>query len=116
MKVLVTGAAGFLGMHCAERLATRGDQVIGLDNLSPYYSVDLKEARLARLTVLKNFRFEHADLSAAGAAEVPGSGLGLAIVKRIAERHDATIELGPGFAGPAGEGLTVSVRFPVMGA
>ncbi|HYQ98722.1 MAG TPA: ATP-binding protein [Casimicrobiaceae bacterium] len=47
-----------------------------------------------------------------GAADVPGSGLGLAIVKRIAERHDATIELGPGIAGPAGDGLTVTVRFP----
>jgi len=45
-------------------------------------------------------------------AEVPGSGLGLAIVKRIAERHDATIELGPGFPSDAGEGLTVTVRFP----
>ena len=50
------------------------------------------------------------------AAEMPGSGLGLAIVKRIAERHDATIELGPGFDGPAGEGLTVSVRFPLVHA
>jgi two-component system OmpR family sensor kinase len=50
---------------------------------------------------------------AAGAADVPGSGLGLAIVKRIAERHDATIALGPGIAGPAGEGLTVTVRLPL---
>ena len=44
--------------------------------------------------------------------EVPGSGLGLAIVKRIAERHEATISLEPGFDGPSGEGLTVTVRFP----
>jgi two-component system OmpR family sensor kinase len=50
---------------------------------------------------------------AAGAADVPGSGLGLAIVKRIAERHYATIALGPGIAGPAGEGLTVTVRLPL---
>ena len=49
---------------------------------------------------------------APGAPDVPGSGLGLAIVKRIAERHDATITLGPGFSGPRGEGLTVTVRFP----
>ena len=49
---------------------------------------------------------------APGTADVPGSGLGLAIVKRIAERHDATIELEPGFAGPSGEGLTVTVRLP----
>jgi two-component system OmpR family sensor kinase len=47
-----------------------------------------------------------------GAADVPGSGLGLAIAKRIAERHDAEITLAPGIAGPLGEGLTVSVRFP----
>ena len=49
---------------------------------------------------------------APGTADVPGSGLGLAIVKRIAERHDATIELGPGFEGPGGDGLTVTVRLP----
>jgi two-component system OmpR family sensor kinase len=48
-----------------------------------------------------------------GATGVPGSGLGLAIVKRIAERHDATITLGPGLSGPAGEGLGVSVRIPL---
>ena len=47
-----------------------------------------------------------------GAADVPGSGLGLAIVKRIVERHDATIELGPGFRSGAGEGLSVTVRLP----
>jgi two-component system, OmpR family, sensor kinase len=49
---------------------------------------------------------------APGMADVPGSGLGLAIVKRIAERHDATIALGPGLESPTGEGLTVTVRFP----
>ncbi len=49
---------------------------------------------------------------APGTADVPGSGLGLAIVKRIAERHDATIELAPGLAGPSGEGLAVTVRLP----
>ncbi len=50
------------------------------------------------------------------AAEMPGSGLGLAIVKRIAERHDATIELGPGFRSEHGDGLTVAVRFPLAHA
>ena len=49
MRVLVTGCAGFIGMHCAERLLARGDEVIGVDNLSPYYSVELKRARLGRL-------------------------------------------------------------------
>ena len=49
MRVLVTGVAGFIGMHCALRLIERGDEVIGVDNLSPYYSVDLKRARLRQI-------------------------------------------------------------------
>ncbi len=49
MKVLLTGAAGFIGSHCARRLLERGDEVIGVDNFSPYYSVALKRARLERL-------------------------------------------------------------------
>lgn len=69
MKALVTGVAGFIGMHCAERLCARGDEVVGLDNLSPYYSVELKEARLARLRTQPRFRFERADLADAGALE-----------------------------------------------
>jgi UDP-glucuronate 4-epimerase len=51
MRVLVTGVAGFIGMHCALRLAARGDEVVGIDNLSPYYSVDLKRDRLKRLAI-----------------------------------------------------------------
>ena len=61
MKVLVTGAAGFIGMHCAKRLLDRGDEVLGIDNLSPYYSVELKKARLKQLGHDK-FRFEQLDL------------------------------------------------------
>ena len=57
MKVLLTGAAGFIGMHVALRLLERGDEVVGLDNLNDYYDVRLKEARLARLTPLAGFRF-----------------------------------------------------------
>ena len=49
MKILVIGVAGFIGMHCARRLLARGDEVIGVDNLSPYYSVELKRARLKQL-------------------------------------------------------------------
>ena len=60
MKVLITGVAGFIGMHCAERLLARGDEVVGVDNLSPYYSVELKKDRLARL---KGLRFEQLDIS-----------------------------------------------------
>jgi len=57
----VTGAAGFIGMHCAKRLLERGDEVLGIDNLSPYYSVDLKKARLKRLEH-DRFRFVQMDL------------------------------------------------------
>ena len=55
MKVLLTGAAGFIGMHCAERLIARGDTVIGVDNFNDYYEVSLKEARLARIADHDNF-------------------------------------------------------------
>ncbi|TAK43813.1 MAG: NAD-dependent epimerase [Betaproteobacteria bacterium] len=69
MKVLLTGAAGFIGMHCVERIAARGDAVTGIDNLSPYYSVELKQARLERLRAHRTFRFERLDLADAGALE-----------------------------------------------
>jgi UDP-glucuronate 4-epimerase len=63
MKVLVTGAAGFIGAACAQVLLARGDDVVGLDNLNDYYEVALKEARLARLQPVKGFRFERLDVA-----------------------------------------------------
>ena len=66
MKVLLTGAAGFIGMHCAQRLLERGDKVVGIDNLSAYYSVKLKKDRLARLKHPR-FVFSKTDLSNARA-------------------------------------------------
>jgi UDP-glucuronate 4-epimerase len=63
MKILVTGAAGFIGMYVAERLLARGDTVVGIDNLNAYYDVTLKEARLARLTPKPDFRFIKLDLA-----------------------------------------------------
>ncbi len=63
MKLLVTGAAGFIGSATAERLLDRGDEVVGLDNLNDYYDVSLKQARLARLKGHGAFRFVHMDLA-----------------------------------------------------
>lgn len=61
MKILVTGAAGFIGYHVSHALLDRGDEVVGLDNLNDYYSVELKQARLDRLTHAA-FEFVKADL------------------------------------------------------
>src|ERR1700691_6192778 len=63
MKLLVTGAAGFIGSATAKRLLDRGDEVVGLDNLNDYYDVSLKHARLARLKGCGAFRFVHMDLA-----------------------------------------------------
>ncbi|MGX9558999.1 NAD-dependent epimerase [Pseudomonas sp. CFBP 5750] len=63
MKVLVTGVAGFIGFHTAKRLCSDGHQVIGIDNLNSYYSVELKQARLAQLTECRDFRFQLLDVA-----------------------------------------------------
>ena len=60
---LVTGCAGFIGMHCAERLLARGERVVGVDNLNAYYDVALKDARLARLSVHPQFSFNKLDVA-----------------------------------------------------
>ncbi len=62
MKYLVTGAAGFIGSHVTRSLLARGDTVVGLDNLSDYYDVNLKKARLAQFENHANFTFELVDL------------------------------------------------------
>ena len=62
MTVLVTGAAGFIGMHCIERLLARGDHVVGIDNLNDYYDVALKEARLSRIADHAAFRFHRVSI------------------------------------------------------
>lgn len=83
MKVLVTGAAGFIGSHVAHKLLARGDEVVGLDNLNDYYDPTLKEARLARLTPQAGFRFAKLDLV---------DGPGMAALFRD-ERFDRVVHL-----------------------
>ena len=68
-KVLVTGAAGFIGYHLSERLLARGDAVVGVDNLNDYYSVELKEARLSRLQARDGFSFVRGDVAETRALE-----------------------------------------------
>lgn len=63
MKVLVTGAAGFIGMHTSQRLLARGDEVVGVDNLNDYYDVQLKRDRLQQLNALPGFRFMQLNLA-----------------------------------------------------
>ena len=84
VKVLVTGAVGFIGMHTAARLLARGDQVIGVDNLNNYYDVSLKIARRDRLVSNHHFSFhqidiaDHESLDALVAAEKPDRVIHLA--------------------------------------
>ena len=62
-RILVTGAAGFIGYHVARRLLDRGDEVVGIDNLNDYYDPNLKKARLAELAPYDGFTFEKLDLA-----------------------------------------------------
>ena len=77
MSVLVTGAAGFIGFHVSQALLARGDAVIGVDNLSDYYDVALKRARLAELADQAGFTFHQADIADRAA------------MNAIVERHQA---------------------------
>lgn len=63
MKILVTGAAGFIGSALSKRLVDAGHEVVGIDNLNTYYDVNLKHARLAKLENLKNIHFEKMDIT-----------------------------------------------------
>lgn len=67
MKILVTGAAGFIGMHVSQLLLARGDSVVGIDNLNDYYDPRLKSDRLARLKPHPGFEFLHMDIADRGA-------------------------------------------------
>ena len=63
MTTIVTGAAGFIGHHVSLSLLSRGERVVGLDNLNNYYDVALKQARLSRLESTPSFQFEQLDIS-----------------------------------------------------
>jgi UDP-glucuronate 4-epimerase len=69
MRILVTGAAGFIGYHTSRALLKRGDQIVGFDNLNPYYDVALKEARLKQLQPYDNFNFIRGELADRAAVE-----------------------------------------------
>jgi len=83
-KILVTGAAGFIGFHLSQRLLSRGDQVIGLDNLNDYYDVSLKENRLKQLTDKENFAFVKCDLSDRAGMEELFAGESFDVVVNLA--------------------------------
>ena len=86
MRILVTGAAGFIGFHLGKRLLDRGDEVVGLDNLNNYYDVGLKEARLAILRAAPRFEFAKTDLADAAAVKgVFASGRFDAVVNLAAQ-------------------------------
>ena len=74
MRVLVTGAAGFIGSHLSQRLLARGDQVLGYDNLNDYYDPRLKQARLERLLPQEGFQFVQASLEDRPALEAAFDG------------------------------------------
>ena len=69
--ILVTGSAGFIGSHLAHRLLDRGDEIVGLDNLNPYYDPTLKQARLARLEAREGYRHANIDLADRDAIILP---------------------------------------------
>ncbi len=82
MTILVTGAAGFIGFHVCQGLLARGERVLGVDNLNPYYDVALKEARLALLQAHAGFGFARVDIAdreamAAAVASARGSIAGV---------------------------------------
>ena len=96
MKVLVTGAAGFIGFHTSKLLLDRGDEVVGLDNLNEYYDVTLKHARLGILTPHARFKFVKLDLA---------DRAGMAALF-AAEKFDRVIHLG------AQAGVRYSIEAP----
>jgi UDP-glucuronate 4-epimerase len=93
-RVLVTGAAGFIGMHVAQALLRRGDEVVGIDSLNGYYDVALKRARLAQLLAIDGFRFVRLDIADTAAVNACFAGCRFDHVVHLAAqagvRHSVT--------------------------
>src|SRR5690606_2291602 len=83
-RFLVTGTAGFIGYHLAERLLARGDEVLGVDNVNDYYDVTLKRARLARLEGRDGYRFAEVDLADRPALDALFAGFAPQVVINLA--------------------------------
>lgn len=103
MKVVVTGTAGFIGSHLSERLATRGDWVVGIDSFSDYYEESAKKANIVSLRKLRAFRLVRADLSTYK-------------VERLLQDADVVFHLAaqPGVRGSWGSGFSHYVRDNVV--
>jgi UDP-glucuronate 4-epimerase len=84
-RILLTGAAGFIGMHLAERLLAEGAQVVGIDNMNDYYDPQLKYARLMRLQRLERFEFERVDVADSRTVERIREGAYEAVVHLAAQ-------------------------------
>lgn len=85
-RILLTGAAGFIGFQTARQLLARGDEVVGLDNLNDYYDVRLKEHRLQQLVGLPGFSFQRVDIEDRAAVERVVAGAGFDAVVNLAAR------------------------------
>lgn len=96
MRVLVTGAAGFIGYHVAATLLARGDQVLGVDDVNPYYDVRLKRARLARLAAFEGFSFREMDI--ADHAALRDSGAGIEVIVHLAAQAGVRYSIDNPFA------------------
>jgi len=98
MTVVVTGAAGFVGMHVAERLLQRGETVVGVDDFNSYYEPALKEARAARLAVWPDFRMVRADIADEGATRALIADTGASQVVHLAAQAGVRYSIDHPFA------------------
>jgi UDP-glucuronate 4-epimerase len=98
LSVVVTGAAGFIGMHVVERLLDRGEEVVGVDNLTPYYDPTLKKARVDRLTSRQRFTFHSNDIADASAFQAIVRNAGAERIVHLAAQAGVRYSLEKPFA------------------